>query len=46
MFFEDIANGTTMYSEHFQKLKITRKVMRSCFSSKKYIFENICVFDF
>ena len=47
-FFENLANGTTMYPEQFQQLKksiLKKKVLRDYFSDKKYIFENICVFD-
>ena len=44
-FFENPAEDTTIYPEHFQENQIARKVLRCGFSDKKYMFENIGVFD-
>ena len=45
-FFENPANDTTVYAEHLQELReADSKVLRGCFSDKKYVYENIRVFD-
>ena len=49
VFFENPSNMTAMYSEHLQQLKRSRLPETFCvadFLIKKYVFENICIFDF
>ena len=48
-FFDNPVNSVTMLSRHFQKLKKSRMPKRFCadfFSDKKYLFENISIFEY
>ena len=44
--FEDLANMTTMYSQHSLQLSRSKLYGKFCFTDKKYRLENIRVFDF